>query len=113
MLDPCGPEALACARPYPAPDPARAAAWRALTQELTALRAAHVVPLLASGKTGPGVVTRPAPRGFEVRWPFHAGTLRMRLALGDALGGAGFETAIFAMGDPARDAFALEVEIAS
>lgn len=113
MPDPCAPFALAASRPYPAPDAARAADWRALTQRVIALRIGQVVPLLRSGKTGEGRVHRPAPRAFDVMWPFEAGTLRMRLALGDPVGGTPLATPFFALGAPDRDAYALEVEIQS
>lgn len=112
MLDPCGEAAFAVSRPYPAEDPDRATAWRDLTRRLIDLRMAHIVPLLRSGKIGDGTVSRPTARSFDAAWRFEGGTLRVRLALGTPLG-AVEGTPIFTMGDLARDAFALHVEITS
>ncbi|MCA0850832.1 malto-oligosyltrehalose trehalohydrolase [Salipiger thiooxidans] len=112
MPDPTGPEALEASRPYPASDPARAAAWRDLTRDLLELRARKIVPLLSSGKLGLGAVTRLGARAYVVRWPFAAGEIRMLLSLGEpATGAQGLPRAEFRLGDPTLDPFAIEVEI--
>ncbi|MBP0482170.1 malto-oligosyltrehalose trehalohydrolase [Sagittula salina] len=108
--DPCAVATMEACRPYPAPDPARAEDWRALTRQLTQIRAAKIVPLLASGKIGEGDVSRHG-RAFEVRWPFNAGRLHMRLSLGDPLPGPALEAPDFRLGQPGHDSFSIEVQI--
>ncbi|MAU46030.1 MAG: malto-oligosyltrehalose trehalohydrolase [Yangia sp.] len=112
MPDPTGPEAFEASRPYPAGDRARAESWRALTRDLLDLRARRIVPLLKSGKSGIGEVTRHGPRAFAVRWPFEAGEIRMLMSLGTpATGAASLPACAFRLGDPTHDAFGMEVEI--
>lgn len=112
MPDPTGVEAMEVSRPYAPGDPERAGAWRDLTREVLDLRARRIVPLLKSGKTGLGEVTRHGPRAFAVRWPFEPGEIRMLLSLGaPATGAVALAQPDFRLGDPARDAFGLEVEI--
>ncbi|MBU2961058.1 malto-oligosyltrehalose trehalohydrolase [Citreicella sp. C3M06] len=112
MPDPCGPNAMDMACPYPSPDPARAEAWRALTGELLALRAARITPLLRSGDTGPGEVSRPTPKAFRVRWGFTGGAIEMALCLGTPVGEQ-LDSADFTLGNTASDAFAIAVRITS
>ncbi len=111
MPDPTGPEAFEASKPYASDPPSHAEAWRELTRELLALRAAQVVPLLRSGKTGLGEVKRHGPKAFEIRWPFAAGEIRMLLALGaPAISAAPLAAPQFRLGDPTAEAFAIEVE---
>lgn len=81
MADPLAFDTVVRARPYAEPPP-HAAAWRALTREVLALRRARVLPLLHSGKTGEGEVTRMGPRSLKARWGFRDGTLEIAFNLG-------------------------------
>ena len=79
--DPLAPETMAMSRPYadPAPD---AAEWRALTARLTAWRAAHVVPLLRSGRARAAEVVPTGPASLRALWHFRAGTIESLVHLG-------------------------------
>ena len=110
MPDPCGPTAMDMACPYPPADAGRAESWRALTGDLLALRRARVVPLVRSGDTGAGEVSRPSPRAFRARWGFVGGAIEMDLALGTPVGEA-LDNADFTLGDTRTDPFAIAVRI--
>ncbi|GGG79833.1 malto-oligosyltrehalose trehalohydrolase [Salipiger pallidus] len=114
MPDPTGPNAMDMACPYPSSDPERARRWQALTRQLASLRASHVVPLLASGDTGPGSVTRHGENAFHASWAFNGGTLNMLLCLGaPATGATRPDTPVFSRGNPLSDDFAIDVWITS
>ncbi|KAA8605451.1 hydrolase [Salipiger aestuarii] len=110
MPDPCGPTAMDMACPYPAPDPDRAARWAALTRDLLTLRRGRIVPLLRTGDTGPGEVSRPCAKAFRARWGFAGGAIEMDLALGSPVGEA-LDRADFTLGNTATDPFAISVRI--
>jgi malto-oligosyltrehalose trehalohydrolase len=130
------PQALAtfeASRPFAATGSDHARRWRDLTARLLRLRAERVVPLLRSGRAGlggaglggPGLggavgeAWRLGPRSLRARWRFHAGTLAMWANLGSPpdAGTAGHGPPDwrpdgppdFALGDAARDPYALAV----
>ncbi|MPQ92568.1 malto-oligosyltrehalose trehalohydrolase [Thioclava sp. JE_KL1] len=111
MIDPASPDTPRLCYPYGDTGP-RAQEWLRLTRELLSLRRANLLPLLRSGKTGPGEVTRHGAKAFHARWPFAAGTLDSLVSLGaPASNAARREPALFSMGDPRRDAFAIDMRI--
>ncbi|MEO1951148.1 malto-oligosyltrehalose trehalohydrolase [Thioclava sp.] len=111
MIDPASPDTPRLCYPYGDTGP-RAQEWLRLTRELLSLRRTHVLPLLRSGKRGPGEVTRHGAKAFHARWPFAAGTLDILVSLGAPASNAPRrEPALFSMGDPRRDAFAIDVRI--
>ncbi|OOY18129.1 malto-oligosyltrehalose trehalohydrolase [Thioclava sp. DLFJ4-1] len=111
MIDPASPETPRLCYPYRDTGP-RGQEWLQLTRELLSLRRAHVLPLSRSGKTGPGEVTRHGAKAFHARWPFAAGTLDSLVSLGAPASNAPRrEPALFSMGDPRRDAFAIDMRI--
>jgi len=81
--DPLAPETFAASRPYDVPPP-DAARWHRLTCEMLQFRRDRVMPLLASGRAGPALVTQTGPRSLHGIWPFHAGRLEIRANLGEA-----------------------------
>lgn len=111
MIDPASPDTPRLCYPYRDTGP-RAQEWLRLTRELLSLRRAHLLPLLRSGKRGPGEVTRHGAKASHARWPFAAGTLDILVSLGAPASNAPRrEPALFSMGDPRRDAFAIDVRI--
>lgn len=112
--DPLAPDTLAQSR-LDWQDSDHARGWLDLTRRALAFRAAHVVPLLKSGRSGMAQVVRHGSAGIEATWPFGAGTLHLRLSLGHAdptLDGAALEPlpdARFSLGRLGQDPFALSV----
>lgn len=89
---------------------ANAAEWLDLTAHALAFRRDAVVPLLKSGRSRPAHVARHGAASAHATWFFNAGTLDLRLSLGQAdgglqpLGGAGFS-----LGRIGQDPFAISV----
>lgn len=111
MIDPASPDTPRLCYPY-GDTRRRTREWLRLTRELLSLRRRHLLPLLRSGKRGPGEVTRHGLKAFHARWPFGAGTLDILVSLGaPASNAARRDTVLFSMGDPRRDAFAIDVRI--
>ncbi len=110
------PQALStfeASRPFGDAGSAHAARWRDLTARLLRLRRERVVPLLRSGRAAPGEAERLGPRSLRARWRFHEGTLALQANLGTPPdGGAAIPGPHdFALGDAARDAYALAVAV--
>lgn len=111
MIDPAGRDTPALCHPYGG-DPAREERWRALTREVLGLRRTRILPLIRSGKTGPGQVTRPGPRAFHASWPFADGTLEIVTSLGaPAPKAPRLDAALYTQGDPRSTPFAIEMRI--
>lgn len=91
-------------------DTEHARAWRELTRRGLAFRAAHVVPLLRSGRVAPGEVAERGERALTARWRFAGGTLVVHANLG-APGEAPAGPFHFAQGDIARDGFAVAARV--
>lgn len=85
-----------------------AADWLDLTRRALAFRAGQVVPLLKSGRRASAEVTRLGPASLSASWHFHAGTLALRLALGQAEPDpVRPRDAAFTLGRPGQDPFSL------
>ena len=81
--DPISPATFEASRPYANPA-ADAPHWREMTQLCLRFRAAAIVPLLKSGRTGPAEIRNLGACALHARWPFAAGTLESVVHLGEA-----------------------------
>ncbi len=111
FLDPNDPATFAASRPYRDTSSEQARHWRELTRRLLALRHERIVPLLASGRAGPGEVRRRGEFALSATWAFRDGFIVTHLNLGGPPDEppAVTEPHDFALGDIATDPYAIAV----